>query len=164
MTSAGTIALHISLRERTSYPLPFYRYMPELYATNNYCQDICTTAINKENRETELLEERKIAPTCQRRPGLRLARPMPWLMTSGSSFASHISHATRPAPRAAKALADDPDDVGLQRIRLPHLLEECQSQLPLLAILARAELAGHELALLPAAMSCQLWPARARLA
>ena len=107
-------------------------------------------------------------------------------MTSGSSFASHISHATRPAPRAAKALADDPDAVGLQQIRLPHLVvEECQSQLPLLAILARAKLAravasclallpdghelallpaGHELALLPAAMSCQPWPARARLA
>ena len=39
------------------------------------------------------------------------------LMTSGSSFASRISHAARRAPRAANALADD---VGLQ-LRLPHL-------------------------------------------
>ena len=103
---------------------------------------------------------------------------MPWLMTSGSSFAPRISHAARPAPRAAKALADDPDDVGLQRIRLPHLVEECQSQLPLLAFLARAKVAravaschelallpdGHELALLPATMSCSCHPARAKLA
>ena len=108
-------------------------------------------------------------------------------MTSGSSFASHISHAARPAPRAAKALADDLDDVGLQRIRLPHLVEECQSQLQLLAFLARAKVAravasshelallpdchelallpaGHELALLPATMSCSCQPSRAKLA
>ena len=75
-------------------------------------------------------------------------------MTLGSSFAPRISPAARPAPRAAKALADDPDDVGLQRIRLPHLVEESQSQLPLLAFLARATLARavascHELDELP---------------
>ena len=110
---------------------------------------------------------------------------MPWLMTSGSSFAPRISPAARPSPRAAKALADDLEEVGLQRIRLPHLVEECQSQLPLLAFLARAKVAqdvaschelalvpdghelallpaGHELAMLPAAMSCQ--PSRAQLA